>query len=189
MATDDPRKEHLLDHAYDGIQEYDNPLPRWWVWIFYATIVFAALYAFDPTGTLRGPGRIKEYQAQLADAARRWPQGSGSVDAAALLAASKDASVLAAGKTVFTANCTPCHGPDGGGVIGPNLTDQYWLHGNTLPEIYKTVNEGVLTKGMPNWGKLLKPDQVKAVVVYVKSLEGTTPKNPKAPQGVQVSAK
>lgn len=186
---DDPRQEHLLDHAYDGIQEYDNPLPRWWVWIFYATIAFAIVYAFDPTGTIRGPGRVKEYQQQLADAAKRWPQGSGGVDAAALVAASKDASVLAAGKVVFGTNCTPCHGPDGGGVIGPNLTDNYWLHGNTLPEIYKTVNDGVLAKGMPNWGKLLKPAQVTAVVVYVKSLEGTTPKTPKAPQGVQVAAK
>lgn len=186
---DDPRQEHLLDHAYDGIQEYDNPLPRWWVWIFYATIAFAIMYAFDPTGTIRGPGRVKEYQQQLADAAKRWPQGSGGVDAAALVAASKDASVLAAGKVVFGTNCTPCHGPDGGGVIGPNLTDNYWLHGNTLPEIYKTVNDGVLAKGMPNWGKLLKPAQVTAVVVYVKSLEGTTPKTPKAPQGVQVAAK
>jgi cytochrome c oxidase cbb3-type subunit 3 len=186
---DDPRQEHLLEHSYDGIQEYDNPLPRWWVWIFYATIAFAIVYAFDPTGTIRGPGRVKEYQQQLADAARRWPQGSGGVDAAALVAASKDASVLAAGKAVFGTNCTPCHGPDGGGVIGPNLTDNYWLHGNTLPEIYKTVNEGVLAKGMPNWGKLLKPDQVTAVVVYVKSLEGTTPKTPKAPQGVPVAEK
>lgn len=185
MSTANPGPDRLLDHSYDGIQEYDNPMPRWWVWIFWATIVFAIVYFFDFTGKIRGPGRIKEYEQQMAEAAKRWPQGGG-VDAAALLAVANDAKTIAAGKQVFATNCTPCHGPDGGGIIGPNLTDAYWLHGGTLPEIYKTIDEGVLAKGMPNWGKMLKPDQVKAVAVYVKSLGGTTPANPKPPQGVKV---
>ncbi len=189
MSNGETDQDRLLEHAYDGIQEYDNPLPRWWVWIFYGTIAFAVLYAFEPTRTLRGPGRVKEYERQVAAAAERWPQGSGTVSAAALAALARDPKALDSGKAVFAANCTPCHGPDGGGIIGPNLTDAYWLHGNSLPEIYKTVSEGVLAKGMPNWGKLIKPDQVKDVVVYVKSLEGTTPKNPKAPQGVLVTAR
>lgn len=183
-AKTDP-SDRLLDHAYDGIQEYDNPMPRWWVWIFWATIAFSLLYFFDPTGRIRGPGRVKEYQQQLADAEKRWPKSAG-VDAAALLAAASDAKTIAAGKTVFASTCTPCHGPDGGGVIGPNLTDAYWLHGGSLPEIYKTIDEGVLAKGMPNWGKMLKPEQVKAVAIYVKSLAGTKPANPKAPQGDKV---
>jgi cytochrome c oxidase cbb3-type subunit III len=189
MPSRDSSEDRLLDHAYDGIQEYDNPLPRWWVWIFYATIVFAVVYAFDPTASIRGPGRVNEYQQQLADAAKRWPQKGAVVDAAALASLSKDQSALALGKSVFATNCTPCHGPDGGGVIGPNLTDQYWIHGGTLSEIYKTVDEGVLAKGMPNWGKLLKPEQVKAVAVYVRSLQGTTPAKPKPPEGLKVEEK
>jgi cytochrome c oxidase cbb3-type subunit III len=189
MSSSDSNQDRLLDHAYDGIQEYDNPLPRWWVWIFYASIVFALVYALDPRGTIRGPGRVKEYEQQLADAAKRWPPKNALVDAAALEALSKDQSALALGKSVFATNCTPCHGPDGGGVIGPNLTDQYWIHGGTLPEIYKTVDEGVLAKGMPNWGKLLKPEQVKAVAVYVRSLQGTTPAKPKPPEGTKVESK
>ena len=183
MSNGDAGQDRLLDHAYDGIQEYDNPLPRWWVWIFYVTIGFALIYFFDPRGTFRGPGRIKEYEQQLADAEKRWPKPSGAVDAATLAAVAKDQKTLSLGKTVFTANCAPCHRADGGGAIGPNLTDEFWLHGGNLPEIYKTIDEGVLAKGMPNWGKILKPEQVKAVAVYVGSLQGTHPANPKAPQG------
>lgn len=186
-ANSERGDDRLLDHAYDGIQEYDNPMPRWWVYIFWATIIFAVLYMFDFTGRIRGPGRIKEYEQQLADAAKRWPPPA-KVDAAILAAVEHDPSTIAAGKAVFTTNCTPCHGPDGGGVIGPNLTDEYWLHGGSLIEIYTTINEGVLVKGMPNWGKMLKPEQVKAVAVYVKSLGGTHPANPKAPQGTKAAS-
>ncbi len=185
MPNIENQPERLMDHAYDGIQEYDNPLPRWWVWIFWATVVFAVIYYFDFTGAIRGPGRIKEYEQSMADAARRWPTGA-RMGAAELVALSKDSRALALGKATFTANCSPCHRPDGGGLIGPNLTDDYWIHGGTLPDIYKTINEGVLAKGMPNWGKMLKPDQVKAVAVYVASLRGSNPPNPKAPQGDKV---
>jgi len=187
MSKESNDNDRLLDHAYDGIQEYDNPLPRWWVWIFYATIVFAAAYYFDFTGRVQGPGRVKEYEQQMADAAKRWPAPTGGVDEAALLALASSAQTLALGKSTFTTNCVACHRADAGGLIGPNLTDEYWIHGGTLAAIYKTVDGGVLDKGMPNWGKLLKPDQVKAVVVYVASLQGTNPPNPKAPQGDKVA--
>jgi len=188
MTNGDAGQDRLLDHAYDGIQEYDNPLPRWWVWIFYVTIIFALVYFFDPRGMLRGPGRIKEYEQQLADAEKRWPKPSVVVDGAALAALAKDQKTIGLGKAVFTTNCAPCHRPDGGGAIGPNLTDEYWLHGGNIADIYKTIDEGVLAKGMPNWGKILKPDQVKAVAVYVGSLQGTNPPNPKAAQGDKITA-
>ena len=183
MSDNSQDNDRLLDHAYDGIQEYDNPLPRWWVCIFYATIIFAAAYYFDFTGRIRGPGRIKEYEQQMADAAKRWPVPTGGVDESVLATLAKDPQALALGKTTFATNCVACHRADAGGLIGPNLTDEYWIHGGTLAAIYKTVDGGVLEKGMPNWGKLLKPEQVKAVVVYVASLKGTNPPNPKAPQG------
>jgi cytochrome c oxidase cbb3-type subunit III len=175
--------KNLIEHNYDGIQEYDNPLPRWWVYLFYATIVFSVLYYFNIAGIGIGKGRIANYEADVAawKAAHPEPESGATPEQLAALAA--DQNAIAAGKTVFTTNCASCHRPDGGGMIGPNLTDDAWIHGGTLPEIHKTIVEGVLAKGMPNWGKLLKPDQVSAVTVYVASLKGTNPPNPKAPEG------
>ena len=100
-----------------------------------------------------------------------------------LAALAADPNAREAGKQVFTANCAACHRADGGGMIGPNLTDEAWIHGSTLADIHKTVVEGVLAKGMPPWGKLLKPDQVSAVTVYVGSLKGSNPPNAKPPEG------
>ena len=183
MTTPNSQQDRLLEHNYDGIQEYDNPLPRWWVWIFWASIIFAVVYSFDPFHLLRGPGRVAEYRAAMDEAARLHPAPSNADVSAALAKLQNDPQAIAAGKQVFGTNCVPCHRVDGGGVIGPNLTDDYWLHGGTLPEIERTIENGVLDKGMPNWGKMLKPDQVNAVAVYVYSLHGTNPPNPKAPQG------
>ena len=178
--------QHLLDHSYDGIQEYDNPLPRWWVWIFWATIVFSVVYYFDRTGRIAGNGRIREYEAELAAAAARWPAPSGPVDAATLEALIGNRERIAAGAQVFTTYCVACHGADGGGMIGPNLADEYWVHGGTITDINRTISEGVLEKGMPPWSKVLPPDQLTAVTVYVYSLFGTNPAQPKAPEGTKV---
>jgi cytochrome c oxidase cbb3-type subunit 3 len=186
MQTGKPEQDKILEHEYDGIQEYDNPMPRWWIWVFWATIIFSVAYAFDFTGTLRGPGREKEYEAELAEAERRWPQQSGGADAEALAALMTDQGALESGKAVYAQNCAACHRADGGGLIGPNLTDDHWLHGGTLVEIHKTIAEGVLAKGMPAWEKILKPEQLDAVTVYVASLHGTNPPSPKAPEGEKV---
>jgi len=185
MTTPNPEQDRLLDHSYDGIQEFDNPLPRWWVWIFWACIAFAAVYGLVPNNPLRGPGRMVEYNAALAEAARLHPP-EAEMSEAALLALTSDAKTVAAGKQLFVTTCAACHRPDGGGLIGPNLTDDYWLHGGTIAEIHHTIVNGVLDKGMPNWGKMLKPEQVTAAAVYVWSLHGTNPPNPKEPQGVLV---
>jgi cytochrome c oxidase cbb3-type subunit 3 len=187
MATD-PRQDHLLDHSYDGIQEYDNPLPRWWVWIFYATIAFSIVYAFDVTGRVKGPGREREYARQLADAAKRWPRPVGAVDAASLATLAARPDAIASGRTVFATTCASCHRPDGGGLIGPNLTDEYSLHGASLSALHQTIADGVPEKGMPAWGKMLKPEQIDVVTVYVASLRGTNPPDPKPPQGDKVPA-
>lgn len=185
MAADND--SHLIDHNYDGIQEYDNPLPRWWVYLFYATIVFAVLYALNVPGIGIGKGRLANYQAEVAAWKAAHPEPTGGATPEQLTALASDQTALGAGKQVFATNCIPCHRADGGGNIGPNLTDTFWIHGGTLPEIYKTITDGVLAKGMPNWGKLLKPDQVTAVAVYVASLKGTNPPNPKAPEGVPLT--
>ena len=176
--------ERLLDHDYDGIQEYDNPMPRWWLYIFWGTIVWAALFWFNVPGIGVGQGRIADYDASLAAAAAaRPPEPSSAPGAAQLDSMSKDPAALAMGSTVFSAYCVACHGPDGGGLIGPNLTDNAWIHGGTPDAIYATVRDGVLAKGMPAWSQSLKPDAVAAVVAYVISLQGTTPAAPKPPEG------
>ncbi len=180
-------RDRLLAHDYDGIQEYDNPMPRWWVYVFWATIVFAAIYAINigPIGI--GKGRIAEYEADMAAARAKYATASGpTIDPATLAKLAKDPATLATGKALFATNCAACHRADAGGLIGPNLTDDYWLHGGTLPEIYATVTNGVPAKGMPTWGKVLKPNQVAAAAVYVASLHGSNPPNPKPPQGVLV---
>jgi cytochrome c oxidase cbb3-type subunit III len=175
---------NLIEHNYDGIQEYDNPLPRWWVYLFYATILFSVLYYFNVPGIGIGKGRLANYEADVAAWKAAHPQDQGNATPEQLAAMATDGSKIAAGKAVFTTNCVSCHRADAGGMIGPNLTDEFWIHGGTLAEIHKTITEGVLAKGMPNWGKILKPDQVSAVTVYVASLKGTNPANPKAPEGV-----
>jgi len=176
--------DRVLEHTYDGIQEYDNPMPRWWLATFVATIVYSVLYVFNigPIGS--GKGRIAEYEADMQAFAAAHPAPTGgdvSNDALAALVA--DPAALRTGKTTYDSYCASCHRQDGGGLIGPNLTDAYWLHGGAGTDIYKSVVEGVLAKGMPPWGKSLKQDQLTTVVAYVISLQGTNPANPKAPQG------
>jgi len=184
------QQDHLLEHSYDGIEEFDNPMPRWWVYIFWATIVFSVLYVLNVPGVGIGKGRISDYDRAMAaaaavDAKRRAAEPAGA-SPEQLTAMTKDPAVLALGKQAFGQNCAACHRADAGGQIGPNLTDDYWLHGAALEQIHKTVADGVLEKGMPPWGKVLKPAQLDAVVAYVFTLRGTNPPNPKAPQGDMV---
>lgn len=183
----DEHKDHLLEHAYDGIQEFDNPLPTWWKLIFYVTILVAPLYIWDPLGIGVGPGKEKAYQQQLAAFKAAHPKPAESYSDEQVAAFAQDPTRVDAGKVVYTSYCVPCHRPDGGGLIGPNLTDDYWIHGGRPTEIMKTVTEGVLAKGMPNWGKMLKAEQVEDVVGYVQTLHGTNPVNPKEPQGTRYS--
>lgn len=187
MATPDDttQKDRLLDHNYDGIQEYDNPMPRWWLASFAGTVIFSVIYLFNVGPVGNGAGRIADYEASVAAAEAAHPQLSSQVPAERLAGLANDTKALADGKAVFGTSCAPCHRPDGGGLIGPNLADDYWIHGGTVADIYRVVVAGVLEKGMPPWGKTLKPEQIEAVTVYAASLRGTNPPNPKAPQGDQ----
>lgn len=164
----------LLGHVYDGIQEYDNPLPAWWLWAFLASIAFAPLYVvYYHFG--RGDSVQAEYDADLAawseaEAARAME--SGVVDEETLRALTNDAVTLAAGEALFRTNCVACHGDQGEGKIGPNLTDGYWLHGGTLVDIHRTIDQGVPEKGMLAWGKTLAPEDVRRLAAYVGSRSG-----------------
>ncbi|MCE2942666.1 MAG: cbb3-type cytochrome c oxidase N-terminal domain-containing protein [Gemmatimonadota bacterium] len=184
-ANEHPQQDELLDHNYDGIQEYDNPLPRWWVYLFWATIVLVPVYYVMP-GTIGAGGTKERLYALEMEAYRRAhpePATPSGPDDDGLLAMAKDHERLEEGKETFVANCAACHGPAGGGVIGPNLTDDAWLHGGQPTDIHRTIAEGVIAKGMPPWAKTLKPEQLNDVVAYVLSLRGTNPPNAKAPEG------
>jgi cytochrome c oxidase cbb3-type subunit 3 len=181
-----PTEGDILDHDYDGIREYDNPMPRWWLNILYLTVLFSVVYAlnFIP-GVGSGPGRVARYEAEVAEAqeARMAEAKAHPVDAAAIVALTHDATAMAQARERFKAACSPCHREDGGGSIGPNLTDEFWIHGGGAARVVGTVSQGVPAKGMPAWGPVLKPSELSAVAAYVLTLHGTNPKQPKEPQG------
>ena len=179
----------MTDHEYDGIREYDNPLPRWWVLLFIATILFAPIYYLAPGDAGHGAKKEQMYEKEMAAYRARHPEeggGAPTLTAERMAAIVADPAEVARGKTLFAANCAACHRADGGGLIGPNLTDDFWLHGGTPLEVRNTIWNGVLAKGMPPWGRLLKPDEVGALTAFVRSLRGARPPNPRASEGVAV---
>lgn len=184
--------EPLRPHAYDGIEEYDNPPPMWLQLIFYASVAFSAIYipyylwayANDtdvPVTWLKADmeqGK-KDREAYLA----AHPELNVQATEESLTAKAKDPSVIEAGHKQYVISCAACHGPEGQGLVGPNLTDNTWIHGGTLMEIRHTIDKGVLDKGMLAWGVSLKPEQIDSLVAFIRSIQGSNPANPKAPQG------
>lgn len=182
-------RDELLSHNYDGIQEYDNDLPKWWVWLFWLTIAFSVFrvgyYHF-------GPGLLQEEELEVAMAdleARRAaarPKDGAAFGEQQLLALVSNETVLAEGKKIYGTSCAACHLDQGQGLVGPNLTDDYWLHGGTLVDIQNVIINGVPEKGMVPWKDILSAEQIRAVTAFVWTLHGTNPPNPKAPQGEEV---
>ena len=179
----DPNEPLLLDHEYDGIKELDNKLPRWWVWLFYGSIVFAAVYLTYYHVLGAGDLMAAEYQKEMkvgealkAAAMTKFEAGIPNLQPA------KDPAVLTQGKQIFTTLCAPCHRADAGGLVGPNLTDNYWIHGSNFADNVTTIWNGVPAKGMITWKNYLNPDQVEAVASYIYTLRGTHPPNPKPPE-------
>ncbi len=179
----------LLDHEVDGIRELDNKLPRWWVWLFYLTIAFAGLYLMYYHVLGSGQIMAREYAAEMkignAIKGASMARFESGIDA---LEPSKDPYVISQGQQTFASLCAPCHRADGGGLVGPNLTDDYWIHGAKFSDNVKTIWNGVPEKGMITWKNYLKPDQVFAVASYIYTLRGTKPPNPKPPEN-QAGAK
>ncbi len=178
--------EIVLEHEHDGIKELDNTLPTWWVYLFYATMIFAVIY-FVRFEMLGADGQIREYDNDVAQAKieiaeyRKNNPNLLNADNVKLLTGASD---LEAGKKIFQTNCVACHMADGGGGIGPNLTDDHWILGGTINKIFNTISEGGRDgKGMVAWKAILKPEEIAQVASYIKSLKGTTPANPKAPEG------
>lgn len=177
-------------HNYDGIQELDHPLPKWWVYLFYLTIIFSvgyyAYYEF-----LGGPSSQQELEAQLAHyesqkppPAEQAPAAEDEVDVEALLS---DIEAMEVGKKNYMQYCVACHAQQGEGGIGPNLTDKYWIHSKgKVPGILKAIRLGFPNKGMPPWGNVVAADDQLALAAYVVSLQGTNPSNGKKPEGEPV---
>lgn len=180
-------KDELLDHDFDGIQELDNELPPWWLMLFYITIIWSVVYLLYYHVLGIGPSSIEEYQQEMARAEKLYGSQKSGGTAAAIpeedLKPLTDKASLEAGKAVYTKNCVACHGPNGEGGIGPNLTDEYWIHGGSFKDIVHTITVGVPQKGMVPWGPVLKKDEILQVASYVWSLYGTNPPNAKAPEG------
>jgi cytochrome c oxidase cbb3-type subunit 3 len=173
----------LLDHEADGIRELDNKLPRWWVWLFYGTIAYAAVYLVYYHVLGAGDLMAAEYRNEMkvGDALKTAAMGRFE-SGIPTLQPSRDEGNLREGKLLFMSLCKPCHREDGGGLVGPNLCDDYWIHGSNYADNVTTIWNGVPAKGMITWKNYLNPKQIEAVASYIYTLRGTNPKNPKPPE-------
>lgn len=184
----------MLNHDYDGIKELDNVLPPWWVYLFYACIVFAIVYLvrFEVYGDYN---QKEEFEAEMAQAdieIKEYLKTAPDLMDKESVTLLTDATSLAEGKVLFTTNCVACHRADGGGAIGPNLTDAYWILGGAIKDVFNTLMEGGRSgKGMISWKDQLKPTEMQKVASYVLSLQGSNPKDPKPtePEAVLYKAK
>jgi cytochrome c oxidase cbb3-type subunit 3 len=175
---------HGEGHVYDDIVEHDNKLPLWWQLTLYGAVVFALVYWYGRRfGAIPSSAQVYEQEttAARAEEAERARLSPVSDDMLATLA--RDPATVSQGKEVFATTCSPCHRADGGGNIGPNLTDAYWLHGARPTAVYRSASEGVPAKGMPAWGPQLGNQRVENVVAFVLSIKNTNVPGGKAPQG------
>lgn len=178
--------EIILDHNYDGIRELDNKLPPWWIWGFYATIVFAVVYLirFHIVGDYT---QAEEYLAEVTQAEKDVEAYLATVENIIdyeTVVALEEASDLAAGEKIYTTNCVACHRADGGGGIGPNLTDKHWILGGGIKNVFKTISEGGRPgKGMVSWKSDLSAKEMQQAASYVLTLQENDPADGKAPEG------
>ncbi len=181
-------KDRLLDHDADGIREYDNAAPGWLMWMLYGAMIFSVLYVAwyalsfgdDDYGIeLSGEQVVEKAKVQQFVADHPIPTPT----AEALLAGAVDPVVLERAAARFAKTCSPCHGANAQGLIGPNLTDDRWLHGGKVTDIFGTIVKGVPAKGMPPWGRALKPDEIASLASFIRSLQGSNPAGAKPPEG------
>ena len=175
----------MMDHDFDGIKELDNKIPPWWNILFYGAIVFAFVYMIDYHIIGDGNVQINEYDQEIQEAAVRLEilTKSGAMISEETVTVLTDVGALASGKDIFDKNCAACHGFGGEGLVGPNFTDEYWIHGGSIKSIYHTIVEGVPAKGMISWKSQLSPNQIQEVGSFILSLKGTNPPNQKAAEG------
>lgn len=188
LGTKPMEEEHdiILDHNYDGIRELDNDLPPWWIYSFYASIVFAAVYLvkyqiFDADNQY---DELATEYAQAAISIEEYKKNAKDLVDFNTVEVLTSAADIKAGQGIFETNCVACHMADGGGGIGPNLTDNHWILGGGIKNVFNTVSEGGRNgKGMISWKQSLKPAEMAQVASYVLTFQGTTPANPKEAEG------
>jgi cytochrome c oxidase cbb3-type subunit III len=179
----------MMEHAYDGILEIDNPIPAWFMTLFYGSILVSVIYLFAYHVVGDGQTMTTEYKEQMVEgeaikqAYMKQFASSINENNVTLL---KDDTSIKEGKKMFTQNCVACHAADGGGGVGPNLTDEFWLHGGNVKSVFHTISEGVAEKGMISWKKSINPLQIQQITSYIFTLKGTKPAKPKEPQGEKV---
>ena len=175
----------VLDHDYDGIRELDNDLPPWWRYMFIASILVSVVYLWY-YHMADGPNQIEEYTAQVEKGEQQkapyLAKSANNVDENTVTMV-LDQTELGAAQILFQNSCAACHAKDGGGGVGPNLTDAYWMHGGTIKDVFKTIKYGVPEKGMKSWKDDFSPKQIAGIASYIKSLKGTKPEVPKEKQG------
>lgn len=179
-------KEVLTDHEYDGIKELDNNLPPWWLYGFYLTIVFSVIYMFHYHVLGTGPSSEQEYQAELVaaeEARQAYLAETGAVIDENTVVRIFDEELLGKAQVTFVEKCAPCHTPSGGGSVGPNLTDEYWIHGGSINNIFGVIKYGVPEKGMIPWQGILTPEEMQSLSSYIMSLQGSNPEGGLPPQG------
>ncbi len=175
-----------LDHNYDGIRELDNRLPPWWVYSFYLTIIFAVIYLvrFEVFNDYTQEEEYRADVAQAEAAIEKWKETAKDFVNADNVTMLEDEARIQNGEQVYVQNCVACHKVDGGGGIGPNLTDEHWILGGGIKNVFRTISEGGRSgKGMVAWKNNLTPAEMHEVASYVMTLQGTTPSEPKEPQG------
>jgi len=171
-------------HVYDDIEEEDNHLPNWWLATLFGAIVFAFGYWFVYEVTAAAPGPLASFRAETAEMAKRRAE-AGPVTNESLLVLAKDEKTLAEGKQLFVSTCAPCHAAQGQGLVGPNLTDKFWLHGGAPVDIHKSISNGFPDKGMRPWAQVLGPGRVRSVTAFVLSIRGQNLAG-RPPQGTAV---
>jgi len=181
----DKEQDIMLDHDYDGIRELDNSLPPWWKYGFYLTILISIVYIWYYHAGGNGPSSEQEYIAAVQkgeeEKAAYLAKTAGNIDENNVKMAG--VAGIDEGKSLFTKNCAACHASDGGGLVGPNLTDDYWLHGGSIQSVFKSIKYGWQDKGMKSWKDDFSPKQLQSLASFVRSLHGTTPAAPKEKQG------
>ncbi|WP_420318562.1 cbb3-type cytochrome c oxidase N-terminal domain-containing protein [Ekhidna sp.] len=181
-------KEHEVatSHEYDGIRELDNRLPPWWLYGFYISILFGVVYLINYEVLGTGQSQDEEFQTEMMQAeedVKTYLASLGDLIDESNVTLATETADINAGKAIYDANCSVCHAADGGGGVGPNFTDKYWIHGGDMPSIFKTIKYGVPSKGMIAWEAQLSPKKMQQVASYIYMMEGNVAADPKEPQG------
>jgi cytochrome c oxidase cbb3-type subunit 3 len=175
----------MMEDEYDGIQELNNKIPPWFNYLFYGSMVFAVVYMLNYHVFGSGKSMFDEYGEEVvtAEAHKQELIRTGAFINEETVKKLADGEVIAEGRNIYMTNCSPCHGTKGEGTVGPNLTDDNWIHGGGIKNVFKTVKYGVPSKGMLSWQQQMNPKQMQAVANYILTLKGTNPPNGKAPEG------